>query len=333
MVERSVAHGTFTIERAYAGPPARTGSPMRFIGRLALATTAAIAFATPSEAEIMMTERTARNGEVQIFTEALGDPSDPPIVLIMGAMASKLWWPDGFVDRLAATGRYVIRYDNRDTGLSTTFPPGEGAYTIADMVDDALAVIEAHGLDGAHVVGMSLGGVIAQHLALAHPDRVATLTAIATTPLGIGGLPSMTAAYAEHAVTGEVVDWSDDARIADFLIRDAAMLAGTRHPHDAVAARELVERDLARSPSFASATNHFAVLADLAGGARAADLAVPVLVVHGTSDPIFPVTHAEAFVRAVDGAGLELIEGGGHELHAADWPQIVAALADRTRRP
>lgn len=278
-----------------------------------------------------MAQLTIRHGDVELATEAFGDPSDPAMVLIMGAMASMLWWPEEFCERMAASGRYVIRYDNRDTGLSTSYPVGEATYTFADMVEDAVAILDGYGIKAAHLVGMSLGGIIAQRVALAHPERVRTLTAISTSPVGIHGLPPITDAYNAHAATGEAVDWNDRASILDFMMRDARMLASTAHPHDAAAARRLVERDMDRARCFASATNHFSIAGGDEGSRQtAAELSVPVLVIHGTADPIFPFAHGEALAKAVAGAKLQRIEGGGHELHKDDWPQIVGAIISHT---
>ncbi|MCV9966387.1 alpha/beta fold hydrolase [Pararhizobium sp. BT-229] len=275
-----------------------------------------------------MANLTIRRGEVELATEAFGHSSDPALLLIMGAMASMLWWPEEFCEQLAAQGRFVIRYDNRDTGLSTTYPPGEPGYTLSDMAEDAVAILDGYGIKTADIVGISLGGFIAQRVALAHPDRIRTLTVMSSSPLGIDGLPPFTDAYSEHAATGETVDWTDRTSVLDFMLRDSHMIAGTAHPHDAVATRRLIERDMDRARSFASATNHFMI----EGGdgdkhLAAADLRVPLLVIHGTADPIFPIAHGEALANAVSGAKLQRIEGGGHELHRNDWPQITDAIA------
>jgi pimeloyl-ACP methyl ester carboxylesterase len=277
-----------------------------------------------------MQERVIEGNGVRIATQAFGDPSDPPIILIMGAMASLLWWPDGFVEGLARSGRYVIRYDNRDTGLSTTYPPGKADYSGTDMANDCVSVMDGYGFKSAHLAGMSAGGMIAQQVALNHPERIKSLILISSTPVGAEGLPSMTEEYAAHA--GEPVDWSDRTSILNFMIRDARMLGSTRHPHDARAARDLIQRDLARSPSFASATNHFSISDgnDADHKLVAADIKVSTLVIHGTSDPLFPIAHGEALASAVKGATLVRIEGGGHELHEADWPEIIGAIIRHT---
>ena len=122
---------------------------------------------------------------IDLCVETLGDPADPSILLIMGSGASMDFWEDEFCERLRAGGRFVIRYDHRDTGQSVSYEPGRPAYTGDDLIADAIGVIEAVGLTRAHVVGMSMGGAIAQLAALDHPDRVASLTLIATSA-GVG---------------------------------------------------------------------------------------------------------------------------------------------------
>lgn len=273
-----------------------------------------------------------RHGDVTIATQSFGKPENPSVLLVMGAMASMLWWPDDFCETLAAEGFHVIRYDNRDTGLSTKYEPGKPGYGLDDMVTDAVRVLDHHAVDKAHVVGMSMGGMIAQTLALAHPARIASLTAISTSPLGIdtSALPGTTQAYQDHAAAGANVDWSDKTQVLDFMMKDARMLASTAHPFDEAEMRAFLDRDYERSGSFLSATNHFTIMeATPAGNIR--DLQARLLVVHGTSDPIFPVEHGEALAAAVADARLVKVPGGGHELHRGDWPLTVAAIAAHLR--
>lgn len=277
-------------------------------------------------------ERMIRTGGLEIATEAFGDPADPPVLLIMGAMASMLWWPAEFCQRLAEQKRYVIRYDNRDTGLSTAYEPGEPHYTLDDMADDAIRVLDGYGIGTANVAGMSLGGMIAQYAALKYPARVGSLTAISTSPVGTdtSHLPQTTDAYSEHLSDGEKVDWSDRAQVIDFVVKDVRMLAGTAHFHDERDARQFIERDYDRAKNFVSATNHF----QLGGGdqwnGRLCEMRAPLLVIHGTADPIFPVEHGVALADAVDGASFVRLEGGGHELHRNDWDEIIAAIVEHT---
>src|SRR3954451_10560279 len=123
---------------------------------------------------------------VELCTEPFGDPRDPPILLIMGIGASMLWWEEGFCGMLADGGRYVIRYDHRDTGRSVTYEPGRPGYTSADLVADAARVLDAHGVTDVHVVGQSAGAAFAQLLALEAPERVASLVLVATSPASLG---------------------------------------------------------------------------------------------------------------------------------------------------
>ena len=148
-----------------------------------------------------MTERIIRDDGVELATQSFGDPAHPPVLLIMGIMASMLWWPDAFCERLALRGRSIVRYDNRDTGLSTAFPLGNPTYTSDDMIDDAIRILDGYAIPSAHIVGMSMGGALAQLVALKHPARVASLTVISSSPVGAdtSSLPGPSAAYSAHA--------------------------------------------------------------------------------------------------------------------------------------
>src|SRR3954454_6823696 len=127
-----------------------------------------------------MAERMIQANGVELCAEAFGDARDPPILLIMGIGASMLWWEEGFCGMLAGGGRFVIRYDHRDTGRSATYEPGRPEYTGADLVADAAGVLDAYKLAAANIVGVSAGGALAQLLALDAPDRVLSLTLIST---------------------------------------------------------------------------------------------------------------------------------------------------------
>ena len=120
-----------------------------------------------------------REGEARLFSESIGEPDAPPMLLIMGAMASGVWWPRDFCAALDRRGRFVIRYDHRDTGGSTSYAPGTLHYSVETLADDALAVLDAYHVAGAHLVGISLGGYIGQLLALKSPARIRTLALIA----------------------------------------------------------------------------------------------------------------------------------------------------------
>ena len=263
----------------------------------------------------------------EIVSQTFGDPAHPAILLIMGAMASMLWWPEAFCRKLSGEGLFVIRYDNRDTGLSAKYAPGEPSYSFEDMADDAIRVLDDHGIGRAHVAGMSMGGMIAQLVALKYPSRVNALTVISASPLGVdtSHLPGATDAYRKHSAEGARIDWADRDQVAGFIVSEARVIASTAHPFDEKRTRAFVEQDYDRSGGFLSATNHFL----LKGGdqeRRVKDVKVPLLVIHGTADPIFPIAYGAALAEAVAGARLVRIEGGGHELHPDDWPVMVAAI-------
>jgi pimeloyl-ACP methyl ester carboxylesterase len=228
-------------------------------------------------------------------------------------------------------GRFVIRFDNRDTGRSTGYEPGTATYTSDDMVGDAIRLLDEHGVERAHVAGMSMGGGIAQQLVLDHPDRVLSLTAISTSAIdGDGGLPGPTPEYLAHAAAFGGLDWSDTPAVADLIVRDARALSGTRHPFDEAAAREFVQRDLERAIDPGRLVNHNSVGGGEGRARRARDIGVPLLVIHGTADPLLPLPHGVALAEAVPGATLVTIEGGGHELHEKDWDQMLDAIAAHT---
>ncbi|WP_192182139.1 alpha/beta fold hydrolase [Mesorhizobium amorphae] len=273
------------------------------------------------------------NEQPEIVFQTFGDPAHPAVLLIMGAMASMLWWPEAFCRKLADAGRFVIRYDNRDTGLSTKYTPGEPPYTFDDMADDAIRVLDDHNIGRAHVVGMSMGGMIAQLVALKHPSRVATLTIVSSSPMGVdtSHLPGTTDAYREHSAEGAKVDWADRDQVIGFVVSDARAIAGIAHPFDEKRTRAFVEQDYDRSGGLLSATNHFMLQDGEDWKGRLHDMKAPLLVIHGTADPIFPVEHGAALAEAVAGARLVRIEGGGHELHPDDWPEIVAAIATHSQ--
>jgi len=277
-----------------------------------------------------MVERMIEVDGVRLCTEAFGDPADPPVLLVMGTAASMVWWEDGFCEALAAGGRFVIRYDHRDTGRSVTYEPGRPGYGGPDLVADAARVLDAYGIAAAHVVGLSMGGALTQLLALDFPDRVGSLVLISTSPAGAADdLPPAADAYRAHMATADEADWSDPASVAGHIVAEWRALAG-RRPFDEAAVRALADRDVARADRVASAQNH----ALLSGGGpwrhRLGSLAAPTLVVHGTADPLFPIEHGEALAAEIPGARLLRLEGAGHGLERADWDTVARALLAHT---
>jgi pimeloyl-ACP methyl ester carboxylesterase len=269
---------------------------------------------------------------VDICVETLGDPTHPPILLIHGSGASLDWWADEFCDRLTAAGRFVIRYDHRDTGRSVAYEPGRPGYTGDDLVDDAAGVIAAVGLDRAHVVGISMGGALAQVLALDHPERVASLTLIATSGgAGDDDLPGPDDRLGA-AFTAPLPDLDDRPALLDHLTVLTRAYAGESPPFDAAGTRALWERALDRARNVESMlTNHDHLEGGDAWRHRLPALRVPTLVIHGTEDPLFPHPHGEALAREIPGAELLTIDGMGHELPSRTWDQVIPAIVTHTR--
>lgn len=272
---------------------------------------------------------------VTLATQSFGRPGDPAVVLAMGATASMLGWPDPLCEALAARGRFVLRYDHRDTGASTTVPPGAAAYDVEDMAADLLGVLDAYGLPRAHLVGMSLGGYIAQMLALDQPGRVASLTLIGAEPLGWDGppLPHIAPAFLDHFAGFAELDWSDPAAVEEFLLGIDRLCAGSGAPFDAPAVRARIRATLARTSSPASMFNHGArtTRRDWTGRFRA--IACPTLVIHGAEDPILPLPNGEALAAGIPGARLVTLPGTGHELPDRALPMIVEAVSALTATP
>lgn len=279
-----------------------------------------------------MSELVIRTDRLELATQSFGDPAHPPVILIMGGMASMLWWPEEFCRRLAEQGLFVIRYDQRDTGLSTKYPPGQPGYTFDDAVDDVFRVLDGYAISSAHLVGFSLGGMIGQGAALNFPERVLSLTAISTSPVGVdkSPFPPSGEAWMEHMSVE--ADWSDRSDAVAYLVEDARLTAGTAHTFDEAGTRAFLERDFDRSGGYLSATNHSILfeVGDIWQG-RLNEMMAPLLVLHGTADPVFPLAHGEALARAVVDAKLVKVEGGGHEIHPEDWRQIISAIDEHVR--
>jgi len=267
----------------------------------------------------------------ELCTESIGDPGDLPILLVMGIGASMLWWEEDFCRVLAEAGRFVIRYDHRDTGRSVTYEPGRPEYTGADLVVDAVGVLDAYGIPAAHVVGVSAGGALAQLLALAFPERVLSLVLISTSPATAGerGLPSATEPYRRFVATANV-DWSERESVVEYLVGYSRLLAGDERRFDEAAARALVRRDVERARDIAASENHALLEEGELPHAPLSSIAAPTLVIHGTADPLFPLEHGRALAGEIPGARLLMLRGVGHGVDRADWETVVPAILEHT---
>lgn len=268
-------------------------------------------------------------GGVSIAAESFGEPGHPAIVLIMGATASMLGWPDDLCRGLAGQGHFVIRYDHRDTGCSTTVAPGAAAYDVEDMAGDLLAVLDGFDLRAAHIVGMSLGGYIGQMIAVEHPDRVASLTLIASEPLGWDGepLPGIASVFLDHFGKFGTLDWSENSAVEEFLLEIDRLCAGSGGAFDEVGIRARIRSVLGRTQSPASMFNHGSRATRQEWGGRFREIARPTLVIHGLEDPILPPANGQALAAAIAKARMIELPGVGHELPARAVPGIVDAIA------
>jgi pimeloyl-ACP methyl ester carboxylesterase len=278
-----------------------------------------------------MAERMIEANGVELCTEPFGVRGDPPVLLVMGVGGSMLWWEEGFCRLLAEGGRFVIRYDHRDTGRSVTYEPGRPQYTGADLVADAVGVLDAYGIAAAHLVGVSAGGAFAQLLALGFPDRVLTLVLISTSPATPGerSLPSASQRFDDFLASAEV-DWSDKRSVIEYLVAYERMLAGGVRPFDEGAWRELVGRDVERGRDIAASENHSLISEGDVPSEPISSIAVPTLVIHGTADPMFPLAHGQALAEEIPGAKLLTLEGAGHGVDRADWEPIAHAILTHT---
>jgi pimeloyl-ACP methyl ester carboxylesterase len=270
---------------------------------------------------------------VELCTEPFGDPADPPILLVMGIGGSMLWWEEGFCRMLADGGRFVLRYDHRDTGRSVTYEPGRPGYTGSDLIADAAGVLDVYGIPAAHIVGVSAGGAFAQLLALDFVDRVLSLVLISTTAAlpGDRGLPPPTEEFGRFLAVAEV-DWSDPESVIEYLVDYSHVLAGGRRPFDEGALRELARREVERARNLAAMQNHDAIPDDERSRVPLSSITAPTLVIHGTADPMFPLEHGEALAEEIPGARLLQLEGAGHGVDRADWVTIARAIIEHTRQ-
>ena len=280
---------------------------------------------------------------LELAYERFGDPQAPPVVLVMGLGTQMVGWPLGFCMALVERGLHVVRFDNRDVGLSSHMhdaPPPDvqaammgdtssASYTLPDMAGDTTGLLDALELESAHVVGVSMGGMIAQCVAIEYPDRVRSLTSIMSTtgdpavgqptPEALGALLSPPAASREQAVERTIsifrVIGSPGFELDEQELRERAEVSYDRADDPLGVARQLlaVVASPDRTPALRS-------------------VAAPTLVIHGTADPLVNVSGGKATAAAVPGAELVILDGMGHDLPRALWPEItggIAALVER----
>lgn len=284
----------------------------------------------------------ARVGALDIAYEAFGDPADPPVLLVMGLATQMVGWPDEFCRDLADRGLHVIRFDNRDIGLSTHLTDagapdilalmgghGSAAYALADLADDTVGLLDQLGLDSVHVVGASMGGMIAQLVAVRSPERVRSLTSIMSTTGDQGvGRPS-------DAATGVLL--AAPAHDRESAIQRAVdtyrVIGSPGFEFDETALRERAGLSFDRAYDPAGVARQLAAI--LTTPDRTSDLGaldVPALVVHGEKDQLVDVSGGHATAAAIPGAELMIVDGMGHDLPREVWPRLLDALTALVER-
>ncbi len=273
-------------------------------------------------------ERLVGVGAVDLCVDAFGDPADPTMLLVMGLGFQLIHWPEPFCRELAAGGFRVVRFDNRDAGRSTHLPGGR--YGLDDMADDAAGLLDALGVDAAHVAGASLGGMVAQLLAIRHPHRVRSLASLMSTT-GRRGVGRTDPRVLRHALgrRPRTPEQAVARRLRVFAavgsrglpqdvdeLRRATALAFERDP-DARAGRRRQHRAVRAAPDRTSALQR---------------LDVPAVVIHGDEDRLCHPSGGRATAAAIPGAELVLVPGMGHDLPPAAWPRIIGAITANAAR-
>jgi pimeloyl-ACP methyl ester carboxylesterase len=293
---------------------------------------------------------TTPNTGIEIFYEDHGDPAHDVILLVMGLGAQLTLWPDELVAALVGEGFRVIRYDNRDIGLSQKFEgarapslamqvlrkkigfPAKVPYTLKDMADDGIGLLTALGIDKAHVVGASMGGMIVQLMAIHHPDRLITMTSIMSTT-GNGKLPQ-----AEPAAIGALIaplkGMDEETLVAHGLniIRNIGTPDSPEFPFDEAHHRARVLANMRRSVYPAGLPRQLAaIIDDGCRRARLANVRTPTLVLHGEADPLVKLEAGEDTARHISGSRLVTIPGWGHDIPQPLIPRVAAEIAGHAR--
>ncbi len=290
-----------------------------------------------------MSEQRARIGEIELAYEVSGRPDAAPMLLVMGLGTQMIFWPDDLVADLAARGFRPIRFDNRDAGRSTSIEGGpapdpmaalagdaaSAAYTLEDMADDTAGLLDHLDVEAAHVVGASMGGMIAQTLAIRHRSRVRSLASIMSTT-GDRAV-SMPKAQALPALLTPPP--ADRAGMIEWAVRTVAVIGSPGFDRDEAWVRDVAGRAYDRGPNPNGTARQ--MMAIVASGDRTAalrELDVPTVVIHGEEDPLIPVGGGRATAAAIPGAELVVIPGMGHDLPRGAWPAIVDAIVANAAR-
>jgi pimeloyl-ACP methyl ester carboxylesterase len=278
----------------------------------------------------------AVNGGIELAYERVGSGEGEPLLLIMGYGVQRHFWPDGFCDVLVRQGFDPVRYDNRDSGESThlswlpkppmgaimMLPHAVAPYRLSDLAADAVAVLDAQGWSSAHVMGVSMGGMIAQTVAIEHPDRVRSLVSLSSTPSPRIGRPRPSFYLSLAGRPGRTAE-----QVADRLVRQARVIGSPAYPVDETWVRSYARSAFARGHDPAGTQRQLAAV--MASGGRVRKLrgvAVPTLVMHGEADKLIRPFAARVTAAAVPGARLVTLGGMGHDIPEPLWPTMAAEV-------
>lgn len=290
-----------------------------------------------------MAEAFARVGELDICYETFGDPADPAMLLIMGLGTQMLAWHEDFCEQLAARGYFVIRHDNRDIGRSTRLDAlpvpslkqlalrdkRAAAYTLSDMAADSVGVLDHLGIEKAHIVGASMGGMIAQRIAIEHPERTRSLVSIMSNSGSFwSGQPALTM----YAVLLRPAPPQREAYI-DRAVEMFTKIGGSGFGPDVEDLRDIASRSYDRGHNPRGSSRQLgAIVADRDRAPELRKLKIPATVIHGAEDRLVRRSGGRATAKAIPGATLVEINGMGHGLPRGAWPQIIGAIAQTAER-
>ncbi len=291
-------------------------------------------------------EKLVKINGVELCYDSFGKPTDPAMLLIMGLGAQMIRWQEVFCEQIASLGYWVIRYDNRDVGKSTKFEEAgipnvitllqeaqqgvavSAPYKVVDMAKDAVGLLDVLNIEVAHVVGVSMGGMIAQLVAIHFPKRVRTLTSIMSST----GNPDLPPPKPEALMLLQQIPPDTRAEFIEYTVQRQQILSGPHYPIDEAAVRELGGRAFDRSFYPQGTMRQLAAI--LASGSRTEALKnvqVPTLIIHGNADPLVPVEAGKDTAASIPGAKLVIIEGMGHDIPVAVAPQIIAAITQHAK--
>jgi pimeloyl-ACP methyl ester carboxylesterase len=289
-----------------------------------------------------MAESTCRVGDIDICYETFGDPGDPAMLLIMGLGTQMVAYHDDFCTELAGRGFFVIRHDNRDIGRSTHLDGAptpslvqlakrdrNSAYTLTDMADDSIGVLDCLGIDKAHIVGTSMGGMIAQTIAIQHPERTRSLVSIMSNTGGFwNGQPALTM----YAVLLRPSPRDRDGFI-EHAVDMFTKIGGSGYDPDVEDLRHIATLSFDRGHDASGSQRQLAaIVAARDRTPQLRKLNVPVTVIHGAEDKLVRPSGGRATAKAIPGARLVMVPGMGHGLPRGAWPTIIGAIADTADR-